>query len=175
MMTMTFADVSLRNLLKDKFPVSRFFYFENEAYLVDAMTYIMHFNPDSEEIEKIFNDILFQKSEGLFYELVGYLVNAYNGGDTIVLFNKMDDYVISMIESIIHSYQFYFGVKTNLVLVEEDIENITSINESELFDVANLVRYIEVWLAIHNKVQNGYVPSKIIRPQRSAFVWNNRL
>ena len=176
MMTVVFADQQLVGKLKDRLDEPHFFNFIEEAYLIDAFNYMMHFNPDSEDSEKIFNDILFNKSEGLFYELVGYLVTAYNGGDTVILFNKNDDSIMSMIESIIHTFQFYFGVKTNLVLEEDDIENIKSINESELFDVTNLVRYIDIWIRIYDKVQHGYIPKKIIvQPQRSAFIWNSPL
>ena len=124
---------------------------------------------------QIFNDVLFRKSEGLFYELVGFLVEAYNGSDVVIVFNNYDIAGKTIIEVILHTFQFYFGVWANYILDEDDFNNIKSINNNELFDVANLVKYIDIWLNIHEKISNGYLPNKLIVTQkRGAFAWNNR-
>lgn len=175
MMTVTFLESSLTKKLLNELDAPHVFKLDELSYLNDTIRYMMHYNQEDEDFEKIFNDVLFRKSEGLFYELVGFLVEAYNGSDVVIVFNNYDIAGKTIIEVILHTFQFYFGVWANYILDEDDFNNIKSINNNELFDVANLVKYIDIWLNIHEKISNGYMPNKLIVTQkRGAFAWNNR-
>ena len=75
-------------------------------------------------------------------------------------------------ETIIHNFLFYFGVQCNLVFLREDLDNLKSINETDLFDVSNIIKYMDTFLMLHEKVCRGeQLTSYEINHARSAFIW----
>lgn len=171
MMTINFSEREIANSLLEELKDPRVFDINNMDYLNNALSVLRHFSPDSIEFDKEFHDALFQKSEGLFYELFGLIVEAYNGSDVVIIFDRKID--IPIVETIIHSFLFYFGVRCNLVFLREDLDNLKSINETDLFDVSNIIKYMDTFLMLHEKVCSGQqLTSYVVRtPARSAFLW----
>ena len=170
-MTISFSEREIANSLLEELKDPRVFDINNMDYLNNALTVLRHFSPDSLEFDKEFHDALFQKSEGLFYELFGLIVEAYNGSDVVIIFDRKID--IPIVETIIHSFLFYFGVRCNLVFIKEDLDNLKSINETDLFDVSNIIKYMDTFLMLHEKVCSGQqLTSYVVRTlARSAFLW----
>lgn len=172
MMTISFSEREIANsLLEELKDNPMVFDINNMDYLNNALNVLRHFSSDSVEFDKEFHDALFHKSEGLFYELFGLIVEAYNGSDVVVIFDRKID--IPIVETIIHSFLFYFGVQCNLVFLREDLGNLKSINETDLFDVSNIIKYMDTFLMLHEKVCSGQqLTSYVVRtPARSAFIW----
>ena len=171
MMTINFSEreitTSLLEVLKDNPLV---YDINNMDYLNNALNVLRHYSSDSNEFDKEFNNALFHKSEGLFYELFGLIVEAYNGSDVVIVFDRQID--IPIVETIIHNFLFYFGVQCNLVFLREDLDNLKSINETDLFDVSNIIKYMDTFLMLHEKVCRGeQLTSYEINHARSAFIW----
>lgn len=171
MMTISFSEREIASSILEELKDPRVFDINNMDYLNNALSVLRHFSPDSIEFDKEFHDALFQKSEGLFYELFGLIVEAYNGSDVVIIFDRKID--IPIVETIIHSFLFYFGVRCNLVFLKEDLYNLKSINETDLFDVSNIIKYMDTFLMLHEKVCSGQqLTSYVVRtPARSAFLW----
>lgn len=171
MMTITFAEKKvsdeLINELKDiksVYDLGTLYYLNNARYMLD------HYSTDSNDFDKAFVDALFHKSEGLFYELCGIVIEAFNGVDVVLKFDKEFD--MDIVEAMNHIILFYFGSFSNIVLTSEDINSLKQINNTEIFSVMEIVKYIGLFLKIREKVIKGQeLQCFEISNRDRAFLW----
>lgn len=92
MMTINFSEREIANSLLEVLKDNPLVYdINNMDYLNNALNVLRHYSSDSNEFDKEFNNALFHKSEGLFYELFGLIVEAYNGSDVVIVFDRQID------------------------------------------------------------------------------------